>query len=196
MAYTLKGSNGSVVRFIPFQSGVVEKESESYSSTVTSNPIENGAEINDHVNNGAGTLSLSGTIVGGESAINALKAMRNARELVTYTGVTRMSNLVFTSLKFDRSHEIKNGAEFSATLKQILNSTIEAIAEDAIESMLSQDADKNDDSQLAETSNAGLLSIAYCTVSASSAERYNAAYSGSEILAPLMRVVGFYDGLS
>ena len=51
MAYTLTGRKGGTVRFVPFENGVVEKESESYSSSVTSNPVEDGADINDHVNN-------------------------------------------------------------------------------------------------------------------------------------------------
>ena len=72
MAYTLIGRRSGTVRFVPFQNGLVEKESESYSSSVTSNPIENGSSINDHVNNEAGTFSISGTIIGGEGAINAL----------------------------------------------------------------------------------------------------------------------------
>ena len=50
MAYTLTGRKGGTVRFVPFENGVVEKESESYSSSVTSNPVEDGADINDHVN--------------------------------------------------------------------------------------------------------------------------------------------------
>ena len=119
MAYTLTGRKGGTVRFVPFENGVVEKESESYSSSVTSNPVEDGADINDHVNNAAGQLTISGTIVGGDSAINALKAMRESRDIITYTGVTRMANLVFTSLKFDRSYKNRNGASFSATLKQV-----------------------------------------------------------------------------
>ena len=45
---------------------------------MTSNPVEDGADINDHVNNAAGQLTISGTIVGGDSAINALKAMRES----------------------------------------------------------------------------------------------------------------------
>ena len=116
MAYTLTGRKGGTVRFVPFENGVVEKESESYSSSVTSNPVEDGADINDHVNNAAGQLTISGTIVGGDSAINALKAMRESRDIITYTGVTRMTNLVFTSLKFDRSYKNRTGASFSATL--------------------------------------------------------------------------------
>ena len=91
MAYTLTGRKGGTVRFVPFENGVVEKESESYSSSVTSNPVEDGADINDHVNNAAGQLTISGTIVGGDSAINALKGMRESRDIITYTGVTRMA---------------------------------------------------------------------------------------------------------
>ena len=53
MAYTLTGRKSGTVRFNPMQTGVVEKESESYSSTVTSNPIENGSTINDHVSKAA-----------------------------------------------------------------------------------------------------------------------------------------------
>ena len=61
MAYTLTGRKSGTVRFNPMQTGVVEKESESYSSTVTSNPIENGSTINDHVNNASGTV-IRGTL--------------------------------------------------------------------------------------------------------------------------------------
>lgn len=45
MAYMLTSSKGGTVRFIPNDTGVVEKESESYSSSVTSNPVEDGADI-------------------------------------------------------------------------------------------------------------------------------------------------------
>ena len=115
MAYILIGQKGGTIRFEPMQNGIVEKESESYSSSVTSNPVENGAEINDHVNNASGSLSISGTIIRGDGAVNALKAMRDSRDIVTYIGVTRMANLVFTSLKFERSYQNKDGAAFSAT---------------------------------------------------------------------------------
>ena len=140
MAYTLTGRKGGTVRFVPFENGVVEKESESYSSSVTSNPVEDGADINDHVNNAAGQLTISGTIVGGDSAINALKAMRESRDIITYTGVTRMTNLVFTSLKFDRSYKNRNGASFSATLKQVRLVSSEFVPMDSEVLMSSQDA--------------------------------------------------------
>ena len=196
MAYTLTGSKGGTVRFVPMQNGVVEKESESYSSTVTSNPVENGADINDHVNNAAGTLTISGTIIGGDSAINALKAMRDSRDILTYTGVTRMRNLVFTSLKFDRSYKNKGGASFSATLKQIITTASEFVSMDGEASMVSQDADKSSEQQLAQTANAGTTVVSVHSVSHASAERYRAARTTTGSTAPLTRKTGGYSGLN
>ena len=196
MAYTLTGRKSGTVRFEPRSTGVVEKESESYSSSVTSNPIEDGGEINDHVNNAAGTLSISGTIIGGDGAISALKAMRAKRELITYIGVTRMSNLVFTALKFERSSKNKNGAAFSATLKQVQTAASEYVPMDAAVSMTSQDDGKSSDRQLAKTANYGLTVIAIQTVSSSSAERSEEAYRQTSSSAPLTRQTGGYAGLA
>lgn len=195
MAYMLTSSKGGTVRFIPNDTGVVEKESESYSSSITSNPVEDGADINDHVNNAQGQLSISGTIVGGDSAINRLKQMRASRAILTYIGVTRMSGLVITSLKFDRSYKNKNGASFSLTLKQIRTTSSEYVSMDGVQSMTSQDAGKSSNAQLAKTANAGTTVIAYQSVSSASVNRRNAAYSGGSSSAPLTRQTGGYDGV-
>ena len=196
MAYTLTGRRGCTVRFVPLQNGVVEKESESYSSAVTSNPIENGSSINDHVNNEAGTFSISGTIIGGEGAVNALKAMRDARDILTYAGVSRVTNLVFTSLKFDRSSKNKNGASFSATFKRIQTTAPEYVPMGESLPMTSQDMGKSDDPQLAKTANAGMNTVYLQSVSTESQERYVAAYTQPSSSAPLTRVTGSYSGLS
>lgn len=196
MAYTLTGRKGGTVRFMPFQNGLVEKESESYSSSVTSNPIENGSDINDHVNNDAGTFSISGTIIGGESAVNALKAMRDSRDILTYTGVSRMTNLVFTSLKFDRSYKNKNGASFSASFKRVQTTSPEYVPMGESLPMTSQDAGKSDDTQLAKTTNAGMTTVSLQSVSSASLERHGAAYAQPSSPAPLMRITGGYNGLS
>ena len=196
MAYTLTGRKGGTVRFVPFDTGVVEKESESYSSSVTSNPVEDGAEINDHVNNAAGQLTISGTIVGGDSAINALKAMRDSRDIITYTGVTRMTNLVFTSLKFDRRYKNRNGASFSATLKQVRLVSSEYVPMNSEVLMSSQDAGKTSNQQLAKTASMGMTTVALQSVSSASAERYRAAYTIPSSSAPLTRSTGGYDGLT
>lgn len=196
MAYTLTGRKSGTVRFNPMQTGVVEKESESYSSTVTSNPIENGSTINDHVNNDAGSFSISGTIVGGEGAINALKAMRDSRDIITYIGVSRVTNLVFTSLKFDRSYKNKNGAAFSATFKRVQTTSPEYIPAGESLPMTSRDAGKFDDAQLAKTANAGLTTVSLQSVSPASLERHTAAYSLPSSTAPMTRLTGGYSGLS
>ncbi len=196
MAYTLTGRKSGTVRFNPMQTGVVEKESESYSSTVTSNPIENGSTINDHVNNDAGSFSISGTIVGGEGAINALKAMRDSRDIITYIGASRVTNLVFTSLKFDRSYKNKNGAAFSATFKRVQTTSPEYIPAGESLPMTSQDAGKFDDAQLSKTANAGLTTVSLQSVSPASLERHTAAYSLPSSTAPMTRLTGGYSGLS
>lgn len=196
MAYVLRSRKGGTVRFVPFESGVVEKESESYSSSVTSNPVEDGATIDDHVNNAAGTLNISGTIVGGDSAINALKAMREARDIITYLGVTRMTNLVFASLKFDRSYKNRRGASFSATLKQVQTASSEFVPMDAEIAMTSQDAGKSQNPQLARTVITGLATLAIQSVSSASAERLRSVRLVDESSAPLTRITGGYNGLS
>ena len=196
MAYTLTGRKSGTVRFNPMHTGVVEKESESYSNAVTAHPIENGSTINDHVNNDAGSFSISGTIVGGEGAINALKAMRDSRDIITYIGVSRVTNLVFTSLKFDRSYKNKNGAAFSATFKRVQTTSPEYIPAGESLPMTSQDAGKFDDAQLSKTANAGLTTVSLQSVSPASLERHTAAYSLPSSTAPMTRLTGGYSGLS
>ena len=196
MAYILTSRKGGTVRFEPLKNGLVEKESETYSSTVTSNPIEDGAEINDHVNNASGTLNISGIVIGGNGAINALKAMRASRDIITYIGVARMSNLVFTSLKFDRSYKNWNGASFSATLKQVQISSSEYVPMDGELPMTSQDDGKADNRQLAKTANFGLTMVSLQSVSSASMERHRAAYKQPSSAAPLTRRTRAYDGLA
>lgn len=196
MAYLLIGRKSGTVRFEPFENGLIEKESESYSSSVTSNPVENGADINDHVNNAAGTLSITGIIIGGDSAVEALKAMRDSRDIITYMGVTRLTNLVFTSLKFDRSYKNKDGASFSASLKQVQIASAEYVPTDGQMPMTSQDAGKSDNAQLSKTANAGMTTVSLQSVSSVAAERYEAVYTRTSSSAPLTRRTGAYDGLT
>ena len=66
-----------------------------------------------------------------------------------------MANLVFTSLKFDRTSKNKKGASFSATLKQVKVTASGYVSMNAVEPMISQDEGKNSDAQLSRTANAG-----------------------------------------
>lgn len=68
MAYTITGRKSGSVRFEPDTIGNIQSEAVSMSSKVTSNPIENGADINDHVVKDPVKFSISGTIIGGQVA--------------------------------------------------------------------------------------------------------------------------------
>jgi len=122
--------------------------------------------------------------------------MRDSRDIITYIGVTRMSNLVFTSLKFDRDHKNRNGASFSATLKQVQISSAEYVPADGELPMTSQDDGKSDDQQLAKTTNAGLTTVSLQSVSSASVERHGEAYTQLSSSAPLTRRTGAYNGLA
>ena len=95
MAYVLTGQNGNTVRFEPYETGVVEKESESYSSSVTSNPIEDGSDINDHVNNAAGTLNITKTTNAGTTtvAIQSVSSSSVDRHAAAYTSTSSAAPL-------------------------------------------------------------------------------------------------------
>ena len=67
---------------------------------------------------------------------------------------------------------------------------------DGVQSMTSQDAGKGNDAQLAKTTNAGMATVAYQSVSAASVSRRDAAYSGGSSSAPLTRQTGGYNGVS
>lgn len=196
MSYTLKGSKGTTVEFKPMDNGVIDKESESYSSTVTSNPIESGAVINDHITNAAGTLTISGVVVGGEAAITALKSLRDSRDTITYTGMTQMKDLVFTSLKFDRTSQNKDGATFSATLKQIQRAPTKKATKKAKQTMTAQDAGKSKKKKTKKTKKKGKKTKSTKSVSKSSAKKKKKAYKGSKNQSPKTRKTGSYDGLS
>lgn len=194
MAYTLEGHKGGLVKFMPFDNGTVQKESISYSSTVTNNPIEQGAEINDHVNNNSETLTISGVVLG-QNDVQNLILLRNNREIITYTGRIKVDNLVFTSLKFDRSSKNATGASFTATFKRV-QTTVPDYVMDAVQKMSQQDKGKNDNQQLKETTNKGTTTTSVESVSSASKTKYDAVTPSEASTAPLTRQTGAYDGLS
>lgn len=77
MAYTITGRKSGSVRFEPDTIGNIQSEAVSMSSKVTSNPIENGADINDHVVKDPVKFSISGTIIGGQQGQQTLQTMRD-----------------------------------------------------------------------------------------------------------------------
>ena len=86
MAYTITGRKSGSVRFEPDTIGNIQSEAVSMSSKVTSNPIENGADINDHVVKDPVKFSISGTIIGGQQGQQTLQTMRGDGQLQRQTG--------------------------------------------------------------------------------------------------------------
>jgi hypothetical protein len=137
MAYTLTGRKCGTIRFE--QDSLIGSESESRSSTVTSNPIEDGSTIEDHHVNGNSQFSLGGVTVGGMAAYNSLKEMQDKHDLLTYAGKFRMSDLVITSLSRNASKDNKDGCGFSVSLQAVHIGTSEYMEMGATPMMSAQD---------------------------------------------------------
>lgn len=70
MAYTLSGSCGTV-RLDARTTGVVINESVQRTSKVTSNPVEQGSDINDHVVNDPIKFTITGVTINGDGPSGA-----------------------------------------------------------------------------------------------------------------------------
>jgi len=122
-------------------------EDHSYSSSVTTSPIEDGAFVNDHIIKDPFTLSVNGYVSNmasiGVGPINQLigitaipsvftgknKAkdaeaelvrLRNDKEIFTIvTGLRSYKSMAITNVSFPRSSTTGSGLEFNATFQQI-----------------------------------------------------------------------------
>ena len=196
MAYTIQGRRSGTVRFTPSNNnGNIQTESLSLQSKVTQNPVENGADITDHVINETAQFNVSGIIIGGETAVNALKSMREKRDILTYTGRSRLTNLVITSLSFDYSVKNKNGCAFKASFKEIIISSAELVEVGTMPPMIKQDAGKAETPQASQTVNAGTQVLALQTISGAAYADYVNSYSGTSNSGPATRNTASFNGL-
>ena len=117
--YTLAGAKCGTVRFEPFKTGVVTKETVSRQSTITDTPVEGGGNINDHVFRSPLSFQIAGTVTDGAAAIATLNQMWNRGDILTYTGRNRIANLVIQNLQSTHDSTNRKGFTFTATLKQI-----------------------------------------------------------------------------
>ena len=187
MAYTIEGRKSGIVRFIPDDTGNIQSESVSLSSKVTTNPVESGADITDHIVNETARFNISGTIIGGDKAIAALKNMRAKRDILTYTGRNRMSNLVFTSLTFDHDARNKSGARFRAAFQEILIADSERVEVGEMPRMTVQDAGRAATPQANQTSNAGTQTTVTQSISGSAYASYVNSFTGESSTGPTTR---------
>lgn len=138
MAYTITGEKCGTVRLDAEKTGVVVTESVQRSSKVTSNPVEKGSDINDHVINDPVVFSITGVFLD-EDQSDILERMWKEKDVVEYTGRTRISDCVITSFKSDISADNKNGSRFTVSLK-VINRVSAEYVESGEQMMSAQDA--------------------------------------------------------
>lgn len=135
---------------------VVSNESHQWSSNVTSNPIETGEAVSDHVQLNPDKLDISGIIsnstlegskgkfldmlfdfLDGESnvqkAFDQLRKLHENRQPVTvYTRYKTYNDMVLTSLSIPRAKESGDSIEFSASFTHVKRvSTLTVDSDDA-----------------------------------------------------------------
>lgn len=187
MAYVLEGRKCGAVRFEP-DSGTIQKESAAKSSKMTSNAIETGSTIEDHVYRNPEQLQLNGIIVGGMEGYNALNNMWKQRDIITYIGRIRENNLIITNIKFDTDKSNRDGCSFSATLQKA-NIASSAYADiSAWQTMSSQDGATGVKAEgMKTTAHAGIMSSAYA--------KYTESYNRQSNNGPNARKTASYNGL-
>ena len=198
MAYTITGRKSGSVRFEPDTIGNIQSEAVSMSSKVTSNPIENGADINDHVVKDPVKFSISGTIIGGQQGQQTLQTMRDRRDIVTYTGRVRIANLVITSLSFDYGAKNAKGCTFKVSFQQVNISSSEVVE---VGVMTQQDTGKPTSystAQTKKTSSDGLKTTVSETISSSAYAAYVNSYNSKPASSsgPATRATASYNGVS
>jgi|GEM_PF-2108580 len=103
---------------------VVKTENIDYRNEVTSKPVEDGAEIGDHINHKPVELSIDFTIAGldAEDRRDKLQDIRDSDQVFDYTDVKELRtypNMAITSLSISNAVDVANGFRGSMSLKQI-----------------------------------------------------------------------------
>ena len=198
MAYTFTGRQTGTIRFEP-DDGTMTRERQRFSSQVTSNPIESGSDIHDHVINEPERLTVNGVIIGGDEKKAALLRARDKRDIMTYTGRLRASNLVFTSLDFTAEAGNKDGFAFTAQLQRVYITEAQTVEIGAVPLMTRQDARAAAPAVAQQTSretNAGTQTILTQTISNSAYAAFVNSYIGGSSAGPTTRGVPAFNGVS
>ena len=98
--------------------GVVKTEDATFKNKVTSNPVETGSDINDHIFDETDTFSIAATVIDG-TCRDLLLSMRNNHDLLQYRGVHSFDDLVITSLKMSPQPSNETGFELSMSFQKI-----------------------------------------------------------------------------
>ena len=92
----------------------------SESSATTDHALEDGEQISDHIHSAPITLSLSGTLYGDhEQKVFKLREFREKGEIFTFDYMTNYGNVVIVDFSRDYTSSVKDGFNFTMSLKQI-----------------------------------------------------------------------------
>lgn len=201
MAYTFEGRKCGTVRFENATLGTIQKEAITMSSKVTSAPMEDGSDINDHIVKDPEKFSLSGVIIDVSQGLDTLKSMWKQRDIIKYTGRNRIENLVITNLSFSYDKSNAKGCSFTANLQKVQISTSIQAETGSYPPMVQQDASKPKSypkSQTSKTRSDGLKTTVSETISSSAYAKYVDTFNSkpSSSSGPLERSTPSYNGLS
>lgn len=99
----------------------VKDESISSDVEVSEHPVEKGLDITDNVKRNPIVLSLSGEIVGKNSAqkVKKIRACHQKGTFVTYLGINILKNALITKFNVSYSNTVSGGCTFNMELKEI-----------------------------------------------------------------------------
>ena len=105
----------------------VVSESPSYSVQVSEHPVENGANIADHVKAQPVGFEISGMVVGDDATKKKrdITMFMNEGRTVKYSGRNSVSSCLITNFTTEHDSEIANGFRFSMSLRVFKFATIE-----------------------------------------------------------------------
>lgn len=188
MAYRLTGKKSGAISFLP-ATGTITQETMTKSSKMTSNAIEGGSSIEDHVYLNPEQFQIVGVVVKNHSAFRSrLETMWKNRDLVTYVGKFRVENYVIISLQMKNDSGNRDGFSFTATLQKA-NIVSGAYVEIGQEPLMS----KQDSAQT--VSSAGLKTTVSKQISQSAYAAYVNSYNGKSSSGPTQRKTASYNGV-
>lgn len=197
MAYKIIGRKSGTVMFQP-GTGTITQETMTKSSKMTSNAIEGGSSIEDHVHLNSEQFQIIGVVVKNYSSYESrLEAMWKTRDLVTYIGKFRVSDYVIINLQMQNSPNNKRGFSFTATLQKANIVSGQYVEMGQATLMSQQDSGEKTaaPAQTSATKAEGLKTTVSKEISQSSYAAYINSYSGGSSTGPNQRKASSYNGV-
>lgn len=203
MAYRLIGRKSGTISFTE-TTGTVTQETLTRSSKMTSNAIEGGSSIEDHVYLNPEQLQIEGVVVRNHSSFKSiLDTMWKTRDLITYVGKIRVTDYVITNLQIRNGADNKKGFKFTATLQKANIVSGQYVEMGQTTLMSQQDASGTSgvseasgaSAQTAEVKSAGLQTTVSQQISQSAYAAYVNSYNGKSSSGPSERSTASYNGM-